>query len=58
MQEPLFLLIAIGTVPTVGTELSFGVALTANDLGYGQVLNTSDAFRGIGSIHYRTLSQH
>jgi hypothetical protein len=50
MQEALLVLIAIGTVPTVRAEMAFGVALTAKDLGRWQVLNTGDAFRGIGSI--------
>jgi len=50
MEESLLLLIAIGTVPTVRTEMSCGVALTAQDLGRGQVLTTGDAFSGIGAI--------
>jgi len=56
MQESLLVPIAIGPVPTVRTEMSFGVALTAQDLGRWQVLNTGDAFRGIGSI--LTGSEH
>jgi hypothetical protein len=50
MQEALRRLIAIGTVPTVRTEMALGVALLANDLGRWQVLKTGDAVRGIGSI--------
>src|ERR1700674_1005027 len=50
MQEPLFLFVAIGTVSTVRTEMSFGVALTEHELGCGQVLDTPDAFTGVGSI--------
>jgi hypothetical protein len=50
MQESLLGRIAIGTVPTGRAQMSFGVALTAKDLGRWQVRNTGDAFRGIGSI--------
>ncbi len=50
MQESLLLLIAIGTVPTARTAMSCGGALTAHDLGRGQVLMLGDAFRGIGAI--------
>jgi len=56
MEESLLVRIAIGTVPTVRTALSGGVALTAHDLGRGQVLTTGNAFSGIGSI--LTGSEH
>jgi len=50
MQAPLLWLLARGTVATVRTAMPCGVALTAHELGCGQVFKTREACRGIGSI--------
>ncbi len=50
MQKSLLVLIAIATGPTVRVEMSFGVALTAKELGRWQVLNTG--VHSVGSGRY------
>jgi hypothetical protein len=56
VQHPSCPTIPIGTVPTGWARLSSEVSAALDDLGFGQILDTGDAFGGIGQI--LTWSRH
>jgi hypothetical protein len=56
MQHPSCPTIPIGTVPTGRARLPSEVSAALDDLRFGQILDASDAFGGIGQI--LTWSRH
>jgi hypothetical protein len=50
MQNPLGTTIPVGTVPANGARLPLVIPTPLDDFRLGQILDTSDAFRGIGQI--------